>query len=184
MCAIIGFTASMPEVNRLAQVDHLGRVVYMDVIHDAEEKTVLTIIGDVSHYDDGVQTVNFHDYNTGYGVLKDINNRICILTKSPVPMASSEKYRMGFTTEVHAHLLKNFKVLPSVQDVDKIAGGKIAEFCKDYITVSAKVVPVKDTKREAEGISTAKESKTNWCVFSSCRSSPSELRAALQEAGF
>ena len=35
----------------------------MGVIHDTEDKTVMVIIGDVSMYDNGQQTVNLHDYN-------------------------------------------------------------------------------------------------------------------------
>jgi len=51
-------------VNHLVQTDHEGRVVHMDVIHDEDAKTVMAIIGDVSQYKNGVQTVNLHDYNT------------------------------------------------------------------------------------------------------------------------
>ena len=36
----------------------------MDIIHDSEEKTVLAIIGDVSKYENGIQTANLHDYKT------------------------------------------------------------------------------------------------------------------------
>lgn len=36
----------------------------MDVIHDIEDKIVMAIIGDVSQYENGIPTVNFHDYKS------------------------------------------------------------------------------------------------------------------------
>lgn len=52
------------QINHLIEIDHQGRKVAMDVIHDPKDKTVLAIVGDVSKYKNGIQTVNFHDYNT------------------------------------------------------------------------------------------------------------------------
>lgn len=48
----------------MIEIDQDGRKVAMDVIHDAAEKTVIVIIGDVCKYKDGALTVNFHDYST------------------------------------------------------------------------------------------------------------------------
>ncbi|OPL20448.1 hypothetical protein AM593_08643, partial [Mytilus galloprovincialis] len=50
-------------VGAVPEVNHLHTVA-MDVIHDTEDKTVLAIVGDVSKYKNGIQTVNFHDYKT------------------------------------------------------------------------------------------------------------------------
>jgi hypothetical protein len=36
----------------------------MDVTYDSDKNTVHVVIGDVSMYKEGVQTVNLHDYNT------------------------------------------------------------------------------------------------------------------------
>ncbi|OPL33540.1 hypothetical protein AM593_00986, partial [Mytilus galloprovincialis] len=85
---------AVPEVNHLIEIDHQGHTVAMDVIHDSEDKTVLAIVGDVSKYKNGIQTVNFHDYKTGYGALKDINKQTCVITKSPVPMGTDKQYRV------------------------------------------------------------------------------------------
>ncbi|WAR24436.1 hypothetical protein MAR_038105, partial [Mya arenaria] len=142
-------------VNHLVQTDGTGLIVHMDVIHDEDEKTVMAIIGDVSQYAIGVHTINLHDYNTGYGVLKDINRDICTLTKSPIPMQPSWKYRMGITNEVHHHKLIPHPDALNHSSVEKLAGPKIASFCYDYTTFYAEVTPI-DPKFHA------------WCFLSAC----------------
>ncbi|VDI34428.1 Hypothetical predicted protein [Mytilus galloprovincialis] len=162
------YVKAIPEVNHLIEIDHMGRKVAMDVIHDTEEKTVIAIVGDVCKYKNGVPTVNFHDYSTGYGALKNINKQTCIITKSPVPMASDRKYRIGWTTEVHDHILNIVNTKMTYDEVKALAGHKVAAFCKDYRSMHATVSPViKKLRRDADFTSSSALSYM-WCVFSSC----------------
>ena len=52
------------QTNHFVQVDKDGRKVSMDVTTDSTKNTDLIVVGDVSMYKDGLQTVNLHDYNT------------------------------------------------------------------------------------------------------------------------
>ncbi|CAC5416169.1 unnamed protein product [Mytilus coruscus] len=166
---VVMYVKATPEVNHLIEIDHQGREIHMDVIHDTEDKTVIAVIGDVSKYQNGIPTVNFHDYNTGYGVLKNINRKACILTKTPVPMGTDEKYRIGFTTEVHDHFLKIIPAKMSYDDVKALAGEKLASYCKDYTTLYAEVTPVnKHSRLKREAAEIVLNIANNWCVFSSC----------------
>ncbi|XP_052061528.1 uncharacterized protein LOC127701608 isoform X1 [Mytilus californianus] len=176
------YVETAPEVNHLIEIDHQGREVHMDVIHDSVDKTVIAIIGDVSKYKNGVPTVNLHDYNTGYGVLKNINRKACILTKTPVPMGTDEKYRIGVTTEVHDHFLKIIPVKMSYDDVNALAGERLASFCKDYTTLYAEVTPVNKAsrqKRETTREDTEIEEEAVWCIFTRCAFRLSAFNAAL-----
>ncbi|XP_052061536.1 uncharacterized protein LOC127701611 isoform X2 [Mytilus californianus] len=157
------YVKAIPEVNHLIEIDHMGRKVAMDIIHDTEEKTVIAIVGDVCKYKNGVPRVNFHDYSTGYGAMKNINQQTCVIAKSPVPMASDKKYRIGWTTEVHDHILKVVPEKMSYNEVEALAGAKVAVFCKDYKAMYATITPVKKQRRAA-----GRPSEKNWCVFSSC----------------
>ncbi|XP_071172731.1 uncharacterized protein [Mytilus edulis] len=174
------YVETAPEVNHLIEIDHQGREIHMDVIHDSVDKTVIAVIGDVSKYKNGIPTVNFHDYNTGYGVLKNINRKACILTKTPVPMGTDEKYRIGVTTEVHDHFLKINPVKMSYDDVKALAGERLASFCKDYTTLYAEVTSLDNHTRQKRGIlGTDFEYVAAWCVFSRCKLRSSEFNAAL-----
>ena len=51
----------------------------MDIIHDEDAKTVMAIIGDVSQYEGGAQTVNLHDYNTVWQ-LQILHNNLCSIS--------------------------------------------------------------------------------------------------------
>ncbi|WAR24439.1 LOW QUALITY PROTEIN: hypothetical protein MAR_038108, partial [Mya arenaria] len=141
-------------VNHLIQTDGQGQVVHMDVIHDEDAKTVMAIVGDVSQYANGIQTVNFHDYNTGYGVLKNINKQICLLTQPLVPMQPTWKYKMihstfqqGITNEVHYHTMKINPTKMTNDEVLTLAGPNIATFCHDYGTYYAVATSVASAKR-------------------------------------
>ncbi|XP_052284244.1 uncharacterized protein LOC127880832 isoform X2 [Dreissena polymorpha] len=152
MISILGVVMAKLQVNHMVQEDADGRLVHMDVIYDYGEKTVMVVIGDVSMYEKGITTVNFHDYNTGYGVLKEVNKKLCVMTRTPVPIQPEWKYQTGYTNEVHYHQLHSPKLL-SHHDVANIGGQKLAEFCKDYVTVLAQI----------------KHAKTaNWCLLSVC----------------
>ncbi|XP_071172729.1 uncharacterized protein [Mytilus edulis] len=177
---LVVYVDSAPEVNHLIEIDHQGREIHMDVIHDTEDKTAIAVIGDVSKYKNGIPTVNFHDYNTGYGVLKNTNRKAYILTKTPVPMKTDEKYRIGVTTEVHDHFLKIDPAKMSYGDVKALAGERLASFCKDYTTLYAEVTPVNKHSRQKRGIlGTDFEYVAAWCVFSRCKLRSSEFNAAL-----
>ncbi|XP_052776709.1 uncharacterized protein LOC128214331 isoform X3 [Mya arenaria] len=153
--ALAAATSATTEVNHLAQTDGSGRVVHMDVIHDEDAKTVMAIIGDVSQYANGIQTVNLHDYNTGYGVLKNINKKICLLALALVPMQPTWKYRVGTTNEVHQHYMHINQTEMTNEEVLTLAGPNIATFCHDYGTYYAVATPVARAKRV-------------WCIFSRC----------------
>lgn len=51
------------------------------------------------------------------------------------------------TTEVHDHFLHVSPTRLNVQDVEKVAGPKIASFCKDYQTFNAVATPITHQKR-------------------------------------
>ncbi|WAR24430.1 hypothetical protein MAR_038099 [Mya arenaria] len=129
------------EVNHIVQTDDAGHKIQMDIIRDEDAKLVLSIIGDVSRYRGSIQTVNFHDYNVGYGVLKDINRKICILTRPLVPMQPSWKYEQGTTDEVHFHNMHFNRTKMSNEEVLELAGSNIATFCHDYNTYYAEATP-------------------------------------------
>ncbi|XP_052061530.1 uncharacterized protein LOC127701608 isoform X3 [Mytilus californianus] len=178
---LVVYVETAPEVNHLIEIDHQGREVHMDVIHDSVDKTVIAVIGDVSKYKNGIPTVNFHDYNTGYGVLKNINRKACILTKTPVPMGTDEKYRIGVTTEVHDHFLRIIPVKMTYDDVKALAGERLASFCKDYTTLYAEVTPMNKHSRQKRG-TTRDDTEIEdvaWCVFSKCAFRSSAFNAAL-----
>ncbi|XP_052777986.1 uncharacterized protein LOC128215327 [Mya arenaria] len=142
-----------------------GRVVQMDVIHDEDAKTAMTIIGDVSQYVNGIQTVNLHDYNTGYGVLKNINKKICLLALALIPMQPSWKYRMGITNEVHHHYMNINQTKMTNEEVLTLAGPNIATFCHDYGTYYAVATPVANVKRDTAGTPATLDS---FCFLSFC----------------
>ncbi|CAC5384847.1 unnamed protein product [Mytilus coruscus] len=142
------YVTAVPEVNHLIEIDHMGRKVAMDVIHDTEEKTVIAIVGDVCKYKNGVPTVNFHDYSTGYD-------------------GDVDKQRNGWTTEVHDHILNIVQREMTYEEVKALAGHKVAAFCKDYRSMHATVSPFKKLRRDAAFTSSSSLSYM-WCVFSSC----------------
>ena len=80
----------------------------MDVVVDEEEKTVLTTVGDMSQYPDGVRTVNLHDNKTVYTYLiglKHFNNNLMtyfILLFNCIPFAETI-----YGPHVHVHYLKH-----------------------------------------------------------------------------
>ncbi|XP_052061525.1 uncharacterized protein LOC127701606 isoform X2 [Mytilus californianus] len=180
---LVVYVETAPEVNHLIEIDHQGQEIHMDVIHDTIDKTVIAVIGDVSKYKNGIPTVNFHDYNTGYGVLKNINKKACILTKTPVPMGTDEKYRIGVTTEVHDHFLKIIPVKMLYDDVKALAGERPSSFCKDYTTLYAEVTPVNKPSRQKRGTkledADTDDVARNWCLFSRCAFRLSAFNAAL-----
>ncbi|VDI68282.1 Hypothetical predicted protein [Mytilus galloprovincialis] len=179
---LVVYVETAPEVNHLIEIDHQGREIHMDVIHDSVDKTVIAVIGDVSKYKNGIPTVNSMINNTGYGVLKNINRKACILTKTPVPMGTDEKYRIGFTTEVHDHFLKIVPAKMLYDDVKALAGERLASFCKDYTTLYAEVTPVNNHSRQKRGAENVQEIGNNWCVFSGCSFEKAAFNAALDAA--
>ena len=58
------YSKHIDQINHLVQTDHWGHEVHMDLIYDLEDLTMMAIMGDVAMYPGGVQTVNFHDYQT------------------------------------------------------------------------------------------------------------------------
>ncbi|XP_052061533.1 uncharacterized protein LOC127701609 [Mytilus californianus] len=168
---------AVPEVNHLVEIDHQGHTVAMDVIHDSKDKTVLAIVGDVSKYKNGIQTVNFHDYNTGYGALKDINKQTCVITKSPVPMGTDKQYRVGITTEVHDHILSLVPRKLTYEDVRTLAGPKVAAFCKDYTSLYADITPANKQRRAADDAGSSMSYM--WCVISTCFVNTAALDSAI-----
>ncbi|XP_076109404.1 uncharacterized protein LOC143078417 [Mytilus galloprovincialis] len=167
-----------PEVNHLVEIDHQGCTVAMDVIHDSSAKTVLAIVGDVSKYKNGIQTVNFHDYNTGYGALKDINKQTCVITKSPVPMGTDKQYRVGITTEVHDHVLNLVPRTLTYDDVKTLAGPKVATFCKDYTSLYADITKANKQRRDADDAGSSMSYM--WCVISRCIVNTSAFDTAME----
>ncbi|XP_053399535.1 uncharacterized protein LOC128557045 [Mercenaria mercenaria] len=169
---------AVQETNHLIQIDHKGRRVSMDVTYDSDKNTVLVVVGDVSKYKDGAQTVNLHDYNTGYGVLKNINRKICLMGRAPFPKATPEKYRVGLTTEVHDHWLDINPAKLTNEDVLDIAGPNIAAFCKDYGTYFVTATPLEEHKRALghDRRSDESQKESNWCVFSSCGTDKEQLQ--------
>ncbi|XP_045177126.2 uncharacterized protein LOC123537471 [Mercenaria mercenaria] len=155
------------ETNHLIEIDNDGRRVAMDVSYDTEKNTVLVIVGDVSKYKDGVQTVNLHDFNTKYGVLKDINKKTCLLGKAFTPRAMPEKYRMGVTNEVHPHMLDISPDVMTKEEVYDLGGPHIAAFCNDYDTYFVKGTPLTGNKMKVAGFS-SRGLTSMWCVVSSC----------------
>ncbi|XP_053384393.1 uncharacterized protein LOC123537520 [Mercenaria mercenaria] len=163
------------ETSHLIEIDHEGNKVAMDITYDDEKNTVLVIVGDVSKYKDGVQTVNLHDFNTRYGVLKDINRKTCLLGKAFTPKAMPEKYRMGLTTEVHSHMLDINPKVMTKQEVYDLGGPHIAAFCNDYDTYFVTGTPLKGNEMEVAAFSSG-GTATMWCVFSSCKADFSHFR--------
>ncbi|XP_060599345.1 uncharacterized protein LOC132752945 [Ruditapes philippinarum] len=160
------------ETNHLVQIDNDGRKVAMDVTYDSDKNTVHVVIGDVSMYEEGIQSVNLHDYNTGYGILKNINDKICLLGRAPFPKATPEKYRVGLTHEVHDHLLDINTTRLSHDEVNAVAGPNIAAFCKTYSTYYMTATPLDRNARALETPNTEPKVQNGfvkyWCVISGC----------------
>ncbi|XP_060571026.1 uncharacterized protein LOC132729306 [Ruditapes philippinarum] len=153
--------------SHLIEIDHYGRKVSMDVTRDTERNTVLTVIGDVSMYKNGRHSVNLHDFNTNYGVLKDINKKMCLLAESTLKQPTEDMYKVGLTYNVKHHELDINEEEMTKEEVLELAGENIASFCADYNTYLATVKPAK-TWPHARKMSAAAQS-TYWCVFSSCK---------------
>lgn len=53
----------------------------------------------------------------------------------------------GWTTEVHDHILKVVPDEMTYDEVEALAGSKVAVFCKDYTSMYATVTPVTKQRR-------------------------------------
>ncbi|KAH3820507.1 uncharacterized protein LOC127880835 [Dreissena polymorpha] len=162
--AVLASADAALKVNHLTQMDDRGRVVELDVMHDEEDQTIITVVGDVSKYENTDQTINLHDLKTGYGVLKNINEKLCTITKTPMKNIPFWKFEQGFTTEIHKHDLTYIRKQMTNKDVLELAGPKIAEFCKDYYSFQATVTP----KRSVKAVTLVEQGREMWCVISHC----------------
>ncbi|XP_060588983.1 uncharacterized protein LOC132744322 isoform X2 [Ruditapes philippinarum] len=176
---LVPVASAVLETNHLIQIDNDGRKVSMDVTYDSDKNTVHVVIGDVSMYKQGVQTVNLHDYNTGYGVLKNINDRICLLGRAPFPKATPEKYRVGLTHEVYDHLLDINSTRLTLDEINTVAGPNIATFCKTYSTYYVTATPLHRNARAIDSSNTGTE-LSFWCVLSNCPSDREQYQQLLR----
>ncbi|XP_052803756.1 uncharacterized protein LOC128233915 isoform X2 [Mya arenaria] len=155
-CLLFGFVcvssvmlvSSERNAYRLVQVSNEGVEVAQDIIHDTVENTVTVIVGDVSMYKGLEATVNYHDFNTGYLAFKDIRRQLCLLSVAPIPYATPELYAQGKTNRTYEYLSKIDHVLMSHDDVIRIAGEKLANFCQNYRTYFQTLTPKRRSRRD------------------------------------
>ncbi|WAQ95982.1 hypothetical protein MAR_028672 [Mya arenaria] len=113
--------ADQSQTYRFVHVLKEGVEISQDIVHDMEENTVTVVVGDVSMYKGHVATVNYHDFNTGYVVFKDIRRQLCLLSKAPIPFSTPEIYAQGRTDMTLALHSKIDPTLVSHEDVITIA---------------------------------------------------------------
>ncbi|XP_052821164.1 uncharacterized protein LOC128246769 [Mya arenaria] len=147
---LVMLVSSERNTYRFVHVLKEGVEISQDIVHDMEENTVTVVVGDVSMYKGHVATVNYHDFNTGYVVFKDIRRQLCLLSKAPIPFSTPEIYAQGRTDMTLALHSKIDPTLVSHEDVITIAGEKIANFCHDYRTYSRTLTPTGRYRRDRE----------------------------------
>ncbi|XP_052803288.1 uncharacterized protein LOC128233588 [Mya arenaria] len=142
VCVSLGMLVSCEiKTYRLVHVPNEGMEIAQDIVYDDIENTVTVVIGDVSMYKGHEATVNFHDFNTGYVAFKDIRRQLCFLSTAPVPYATPDIYAKGRTNMTLDFHFEIDPVLKSHDDVIKIAGEKLANFCQHYRTFFRTLIP-------------------------------------------
>ncbi|VDI47982.1 Hypothetical predicted protein [Mytilus galloprovincialis] len=124
--------------------------IHQDVVHDIEGNTVTITVGDVSMYNGKIATVNFHDFDTGYVVFKNINRQLCLLSVSPIPYATPLIYELRETNLTLNYRAKIDEDFISLEKVEEMAGGKIASFCSDYKVHFMHLTLFQNSKRNAD----------------------------------
>ncbi|XP_060571273.1 uncharacterized protein LOC132729516 [Ruditapes philippinarum] len=158
---------SFQETHHFVHLMEDGKTIHQDIIHDKNENTVLVIVGDVSMYKHAIPTINYHDYNTGYVAFKDIKREMCSLSRVPFPKPSLELFRQGVSNETMRFTGQYDSAPLTNSKVREIAGSKIAEFCKDYVTFSRTLIPNQMDKRSGENADEPCSSFCVWCVIHS-----------------
>ncbi|XP_060583040.1 uncharacterized protein LOC132739357 [Ruditapes philippinarum] len=138
---------SIQETHHFVHLTDDGRTIHQDIIYDKNENTLLVIVGDVSMYKNTIPTINYHDYDTGYVVFKDIKHQMCSLSRVPIPKLSLEMYRQGVSNETLRFTSRYNPTPLTYSEVKETAGIKIAEFCKDYDTFFRTLIPNQKVKR-------------------------------------
>ncbi|XP_060562744.1 uncharacterized protein LOC132722292 isoform X2 [Ruditapes philippinarum] len=139
---------SLQETHHFLHLTDDGKSIHQDIIVDKEDNTVLVIVGDVSMYKNTIPTINYHDYDTGYVVFKDIKHQTCSLSRVPIPKPSLEMYRQGVSNETLRFTAKHDPIPLTYSEIKEKAGFKIADFCKDYVTFYRTLIPKGKNKRE------------------------------------
>lgn len=144
-----------------------------DVIRDPDGKTLLVMVGDVSMTEHFVSTVNLHDISTGWVALKNVDVETCLL--KPI----SKRRLLGMQKPFDRFGIKG-KIRPvtlywraepdalSYEEVEDLAGAKLAEFCEDYKTyvITPKTVPAAAKKIKKYGVDQGnRRYKRKWCFL-------------------
>ncbi|XP_060571278.1 uncharacterized protein LOC132729520 [Ruditapes philippinarum] len=162
---------SLQETHHFLLTDD-GKSIHQDVIYNQEDNTVLVIVGDVSMYKNTIPTINYHDYDTGYVVFKDIKHQMCSLSRVPIPKPPLEIYRQGVSNVTLRFTAKHDPTSLTYSEVKEKAGLKIAEFCKDYVTFYQTLIPKRKNKRSEKIAESPCHFICGFCVLDSDHPDP------------